>query len=323
MVQTGHIRVLHVPTRYQYADIFTKGQRKKKKAKKVVFSVYFRYDGIFFPVLLKYVQGEMKEVNDTNFDEMSYEHLLNTVKRIMISLLMVGVIFTNAALDDLSIRVEIIDDPFRLYASWMSSEHSFRIKSFISEHKCCRNYNLRSLVTYKRIGLLDVVNDWLPEAEHRKHTRHVYANFKKKYSRLQYQRLFWAATSCTLEQQFELIIDHMRQIDKTAYDYLIQRNPNSWSRAFFEMDTRCAAFEKEISESVNRAVLGKGRGSRGNGGEGRKREGDGFVKSGGKFGMMNRSNQIEDPPYTKAKHRPRCFEGYIHQSKVVYEAGQR
>nr|GEZ36588.1 ribonuclease H-like domain-containing protein [Tanacetum cinerariifolium] len=25
MVQTGHIRVLHVPYRYQYADIFTKG----------------------------------------------------------------------------------------------------------------------------------------------------------------------------------------------------------------------------------------------------------------------------------------------------------
>nr|GEX00176.1 ribonuclease H-like domain-containing protein [Tanacetum cinerariifolium] len=25
MVQTGHIRVLHVPSRYQYADIFTKG----------------------------------------------------------------------------------------------------------------------------------------------------------------------------------------------------------------------------------------------------------------------------------------------------------
>nr|GFD34999.1 ribonuclease H-like domain-containing protein [Tanacetum cinerariifolium] len=25
MVQTGHIRVLHVPSRYKYADIFTKG----------------------------------------------------------------------------------------------------------------------------------------------------------------------------------------------------------------------------------------------------------------------------------------------------------
>ncbi|GJT26117.1 hypothetical protein Tco_0906392 [Tanacetum coccineum] len=30
-----------------------------------------------------------------------------------------------------------------------------------------------------RKGLIDVVNDWLPKAEHRKCTRHIHANFKK------------------------------------------------------------------------------------------------------------------------------------------------
>ncbi|GJZ25767.1 hypothetical protein Tco_0570020 [Tanacetum coccineum] len=57
-----------------------KGQSKKKKAKKVVFTVYFKYDGIFTSWPLKCAQGEMKEVNDTNFDEMSYEHLLKILK---------------------------------------------------------------------------------------------------------------------------------------------------------------------------------------------------------------------------------------------------
>ncbi|GJU65409.1 hypothetical protein Tco_1247244 [Tanacetum coccineum] len=107
-----------------------------------------------------------------------------------------------------------------------------------------------------RKGLIDAVNDWLPEAGHRKCTRHIYANFKKKYSGLQYQILFWAATSCTLEQQFMQIMDQIKQIDECAYDYLIQINLNSWSRAFFEMDRRCAAFENGISESFNRAILG-------------------------------------------------------------------
>ncbi|GJU98161.1 hypothetical protein Tco_1327432 [Tanacetum coccineum] len=105
-------------------------------------------------------------------------------------------------------------------------------------------------------GLIDAVNDWLPEAEHRKCTRHIYANFKKKYSGLQYQRLFWAAASCTLEQQFLQIMDQIKLLDANAYDYLIQRDPNSWSRAFFEMDRRCATFENGISESFNRAILG-------------------------------------------------------------------
>ncbi|GJX21073.1 hypothetical protein Tco_0223750 [Tanacetum coccineum] len=63
------------------------------------------------------------------------------------------------------------------------------------------------------------------------------------------------ATSCTLEQQFVQIMDQIKQLDEGAYDYLIQRNPNSWSMAFFEMDRRCAAFENEISKSFNRAIL--------------------------------------------------------------------
>ncbi|GKC00229.1 hypothetical protein Tco_0986365, partial [Tanacetum coccineum] len=114
-------------------------------------------------------------------------------------------------------------------------------------------YNLGSLVTYKTMqalldsnpgstctldavesdngsGLIDAVNDWLPEAEHIK-------------------------SSCTLEQQFQQIIDQIKLLDAIAYHYLIQRNLNSWSRAFFEMDRRCAAFENGISESFNKAII--------------------------------------------------------------------
>ncbi|GJW56644.1 hypothetical protein Tco_0103375 [Tanacetum coccineum] len=261
---------------------------------------------------------------------------------------------------------KLVKKPLRnlLYASWMSREQSFQIKSLRSEHNCCRNYNLGSLVTYKwivvqyfkeiiedpfmplrkmrddirqkfmidvsvgqckrakqlalfdheggliehyaklyqymqaildsnpgstctldvvesdngsvsfkrmyicfkgvkdgwlvgcRKGLIDAFNDWLPEAKHIKCTRHIYANFKKKYSGLQYQRLFWAAASYTLEQQFLQIMDQIKLLDANAYDYLIQRDPNSWSRAFFDMDRRCATFENGMSESFNRAILG-------------------------------------------------------------------
>ncbi|GJU57555.1 calcium/proton exchanger [Tanacetum coccineum] len=76
-----------------------------------------------------------------------------------------------------------------------------------------------TIISDSHKGLIDAVNDWLPKAEHRKYTRHI------------------------------------KQLDEGAYDYLIKRNPNSWSRAFFEMDRRCAAFENGISESFNRAIL--------------------------------------------------------------------
>ncbi|GKB18896.1 hypothetical protein Tco_0852819, partial [Tanacetum coccineum] len=53
----------------------------------------------------------------------------------------------------------------------------------------------------------------------------------------------------------DAIMNQIKQLDEGAYDYLIQRNPNSWSRAFFEMYRRCAAFKNGISESFNRAIL--------------------------------------------------------------------
>ncbi|CAI9291984.1 unnamed protein product [Lactuca saligna] len=42
--------------------------------------------------------------------------------------------------------------PFRLWASWMSSERSFRIKSLVDDHNCSRVFKLGSIVTYKWIG---------------------------------------------------------------------------------------------------------------------------------------------------------------------------
>nr|GEV28071.1 calcium/proton exchanger [Tanacetum cinerariifolium] len=42
--------------------------------------------------------------------------------------------------------------PFRLYASLMTKEKSFQIKSLNSDHKCSRNYNLGALVNYRWIA---------------------------------------------------------------------------------------------------------------------------------------------------------------------------
>ncbi|GJX48599.1 hypothetical protein Tco_0273789 [Tanacetum coccineum] len=43
--------------------------------------------------------------------------------------------------------------PDSQFGEGTSQEHAFQIKSLRSEHKCCRNYNLGSLVTYKWIAM--------------------------------------------------------------------------------------------------------------------------------------------------------------------------
>ncbi|GKD13199.1 splicing factor, partial [Tanacetum coccineum] len=69
-------------------------------------------------------------------------------------------------------------------------------------------------------GLLDVVSDWLPNVEHKKGTRHVFANFKKKLSGVQLQRLFWLAAGTTVEPNFYNKMEQIKAIHPEAYDYL-------------------------------------------------------------------------------------------------------
>ncbi|GKA49751.1 calcium/proton exchanger, partial [Tanacetum coccineum] len=252
---------------------------------------------------------------------------------------------------------------FRLWASWMSSEKSFQIKSLYPDHKCVRNYNMGSLVTYKWIashyakeiinnpfitvrymqndirekfmvdvslgqckrakqcamydhegglvehynrlweyrqavlesnpgstchldveddegiayfksddlelddgdgatiisdghkGLLEAVRVWLPRAQHRQCTRHIYANFKRKWTGTHYRRLFWAAAATTIRMVYQQNMEEIRQLDQEAYNYLIGRDPSTWSRAFFGTNNCSASFENGISESFNSRIL--------------------------------------------------------------------
>ncbi|GKB59464.1 hypothetical protein Tco_0915650 [Tanacetum coccineum] len=59
-----------------------KGQPKKKKAKKDVFTVTF-YLMVFYSWPLKYCQGQVRVMTDTNFDEMSYEVLKEIAKKLV------------------------------------------------------------------------------------------------------------------------------------------------------------------------------------------------------------------------------------------------
>ncbi|GJV57565.1 calcium/proton exchanger [Tanacetum coccineum] len=253
-----------------------------------------------------------------------------------------------------------VDCPFRLWASWMSTEKSFQIKTLYHDHKCCINYNLGSLVTYRWItehyareiidnpwgsynymqnskrskfminvslgrckrakraslfdhegagwlegcrkvigldgcflthickgklltamgrdennqmflivwavvgvenknnwtwflsllsddlnldhgagltvisdghkGLLEAVKIWLPDAEQRQ-------------------------SASSLNEQFLEVMEEIKALDENAYSWLVDHDPNTWCRAYFELDRSCAAFENGISKSFNSKIL--------------------------------------------------------------------
>nr|KAJ0223078.1 hypothetical protein LSAT_V11C200057480 [Lactuca sativa] len=73
----------------------------------------------------------------------------------------------------------------------------------------------RGLVTIsdQHKGLLEAVKDILPHVEHRQYARHIYANFKKAYTGLEFKRLFWASTMSCVEGDFK---KHMGEIKKLS-----------------------------------------------------------------------------------------------------------
>nr|KAJ0212579.1 hypothetical protein LSAT_V11C400205570 [Lactuca sativa] len=51
-------------------------------------------------------------------------------------------------------------------------------------------------------GLLQALTELLPYVEHRQCARHIYANFRKKYTGLELKNLFWEAAKSTVEGDF-------------------------------------------------------------------------------------------------------------------------
>ncbi|GKE04779.1 hypothetical protein Tco_1396797, partial [Tanacetum coccineum] len=63
------------------------------------------------------------------------------------------------------------------------------------------------------------------------------------------------AAASTIEQDFTRYMEHIRQLDPQAYRYLMEREPERWSKAYFQTGKSCASFENGISESFNAQII--------------------------------------------------------------------
>ncbi|GJV84836.1 hypothetical protein Tco_1524734 [Tanacetum coccineum] len=97
--------------------------------------------------------------------------------------------------------------------------------------------------------------EWLPLAEHRQCARHIYANLKKSWPGLHFKSLFWGAASATLKHVFDEKMKLLSNLNEHAHKWLVERDPNTWSNAFFHMDRSCGAFENGICESYHAAII--------------------------------------------------------------------
>ncbi|CAI9303295.1 unnamed protein product [Lactuca saligna] len=113
-----------------------------------------------------------------------------------------------------------------------------------------------TIISDQHKGLMEAVKERAPSCEHRNCARHIYANFKKKgFTGVEFRRLFWRATKATTNSNFRSHMREIRTMSTEAYEHLIERDPNTWCRAFFEPQASCDAVENGISESFNATIV--------------------------------------------------------------------
>jgi len=95
----------------------------------------------------------------------------------------------------------------------------------------------------------------LPYAEHRQCARHIYEGFRKRFTGLHFRSMFWSASKASYVALFEKAMRDIKHVDPRAYQYLMDKNPKTWSRAFFKLHRGCESVENGFSECFNSVIL--------------------------------------------------------------------
>ena len=102
---------------------------------------------------------------------------------------------------------------------------------------------------------MEAVKDVLPNAEHRQCARHIYENFRKSFSGVDFRNMFWRAAKASHPLLFQRVMNDIKVANPNAHKYLIERDPKTWSRAFFALHRGCETVENGFSECFNAVIV--------------------------------------------------------------------
>ncbi|GJZ48197.1 pentatricopeptide repeat-containing protein [Tanacetum coccineum] len=108
-----------------------------------------------------------------------------------------------------------------------------------------------TLMSDQHKGLIEAVKDVMPFVEHQQCARHIYERFRKQFSGVEFRGIFWAASKASYPQLFNKIMDKIKRANPRAHQYLLAKDPKTWSRAFFTECRCCEAVENGLNGCFN------------------------------------------------------------------------
>lgn len=94
-----------------------------------------------------------------------------------------------------------------------------------------------------------------PDIEHRMCTRHIYANWKKKFRSASFQKPFWRCAKSSSVPFFNFCRAKLAQLTVEGAKDMMNNNPKHWSRAWFNIGSNCDSVDNNMCESFNNWIV--------------------------------------------------------------------
>jgi hypothetical protein len=111
------------------------------------------------------------------------------------------------------------------------------------------------LISDQQKGLLKTVNELVPNAEHRMCARHIYANWRKRYTDKKLQKKWWRCAKASCRQLFNLYRAWLAEETPQGAEDMMKTDPQHWSRAFFRVGSNCDSVDNNMCESFNNSIM--------------------------------------------------------------------
>ncbi|EPS60214.1 hypothetical protein M569_14589, partial [Genlisea aurea] len=110
-------------------------------------------------------------------------------------------------------------------------------------------------ISDRQKGLVPAVQHILPAIQVRHCCRHIYANIKGAgHKSMELKQLFWKAAQCSREEDFNTVMEKIKNQYPAAHSYLKKIDSTTWTRAFFSENSRCDILLNNICESFNHMI---------------------------------------------------------------------
>jgi len=92
-------------------------------------------------------------------------------------------------------------------------------------------------------------------AEHRNCARHIYANWRKKYKKKEWQKKWWRCAKASRPLLFNLARAKLAQETREGAQAVMNTDPSHWSRAWFRLGSNFDSVDNNLCESFNKWIV--------------------------------------------------------------------